>query len=313
MLAAHSAPQTRPMLDHMCDESDDRKHFHTACGEHLCGFVNQMQSQMIFTTLWGPPPQPPPPPAKPLAQFDLCWKCKPSFNTSYCLYLPEFTCTHNQIESIMEPTNREFCVNNRVMLDGHTVKLAHSEVATHNVSLDSLFYLPGAHYVATLSDPTHKSDKDYRREQRAKEKQEKAARHKEQPSSAAVVETKNGDDLAALLDNLQAQNELLRAELDEEKKKFRDEARRWTDLFNHKSHLFGDKANVQLATGNDDNTATRVVRRQATVPRVANAAHVVAPAENVSSEPNISLFVRLVFVVLASVALFAAVQFSNAT
>jgi hypothetical protein len=47
---------TLPMLDHMCDESDYRKHFHTNCGEHLCGFVNRMQSQMLFTTLFGPPP-----------------------------------------------------------------------------------------------------------------------------------------------------------------------------------------------------------------------------------------------------------------
>ena len=144
--------KTRSMLDHMCDESDDRKHFHTACGDRLCGFVNEMQAQMLFTTLWGPPPDPTPPPVPPVIDYDLCWKCKPHFNTSYCLYLPPWECTHNHIESVEEPSNRQFCVDSRVMLDGHTVKLPHSALTSHNVSLDSLFYLPGAHYVTVQHD-----------------------------------------------------------------------------------------------------------------------------------------------------------------
>ena len=156
----------------------------------------------------------------------------------------------------MEPSNREFCVNSRVMLDGHTVKLAHSEVSHHNVSVDSLFYLPGAHYVTVQHDDKERTDKEYRREQKAREKLAKSKQQQQGEGQHAAEEkvVANGDDVSpavvierlnGLLADAEAKNELLQAELDEEREKFRQEARRWTDLFNHKPHLFGEKAKIE--------------------------------------------------------------------
>jgi hypothetical protein len=123
---------TLPMLDHMCDESDYRKHFHTNCGEYLCGFVNRMQSQMLFTTMFGPPPAPThsdtqhlthAPRLPPVRTFEMCTRCKTEFNTKYALDLPPFECQSNHLDSVMEINDRQFCVTRRLVLDGHAVKV----------------------------------------------------------------------------------------------------------------------------------------------------------------------------------------------
>ena len=269
-----------------------------------------MQSQMLFTTMWGPPPAETPPPIKPVTHFDLCWKCKPSFNTSYCLYLPEWECTNNKIESIMEPSSREYCVDYRVMLDGHTVKLANKLVDKRNSSLDALFYLPGAHYVTVGHHEAPVSNKDARRKFKAAVKVALEREHAKAPSHAS---NNSGHDdaalvierLSALLEDAQAENQLLRAELDEDHEKFEEEALRWTDLFNHKPHLFGAKATVeyQPPAENNDSGSDRIAKEQ--MPTTTEAARATGPAAPggsslqslVTIERCLGLLVCIIFIV----------------
>jgi hypothetical protein len=197
---------TLPMLDQMCDEkSEDRKHFHSACGRQMCGFVNQMQAQILFSILFGAPREPTHR-VPPLTAYRICTACKKEFDTKYCLDLPPPTCEVDALASRLPPDDREFCVDKRMMLDAHLIKVhGHAKNAHRPEQEASLFHLPGSRIVTMHNNPQFAPQ-----------------------SLPEVVDA----EVVLALEDCKAREALLLAEV----AKHKQESMRWLAMFNDLSH-----------------------------------------------------------------------------
>lgn len=77
----------------VCDEGNERKHFHAACGRRLCGDVNEATAQMLLTLLFGAPSAAVAATrSAPLREFVMCNRCKAKFDFNYSVDLAGGAC-----------------------------------------------------------------------------------------------------------------------------------------------------------------------------------------------------------------------------
>ncbi len=269
---------TLPMLDNMCDEkSEDRKHFHAACGDKLCGFVNQMQAQMLLTILFGEPlatgaaPKTPP-----VAEFQMCTACKAEFDTKYCLALPPPTCEINTLTAREPPDSREFCVDMRTIIDGHLIKVHGHDKGAPVLHGDSLFHLPGARILAlhnAAAPATSDSD---------------GGGDGDGGNSIDDVDP----EVVRALEACRADMDTLKAEHAQEIARHRQESAHWLGMFNDLSHKLGSGQSVDSPPP----------------PPTHKHAHSSAPAPTGTAAPFLTLQQRAMIVAVVLAVVFGAAR-----